>query len=153
MSFSPEYLADFSKKIRADMPIANYMGLEVVSFDDHSATVRAPISPNLNDKKTAFGGSLYSICTVGCWSLVALNLAKRDLTADIIIYDSQMKYFKPLTEDIEATCTLAEGANWDDFNKSIDENGKAKIAATAEVKLGDEQANAYAAKFAVILRQ
>ena len=40
------------------LPIAQFMGLEVESYDGDTLILTAPLEPNINDKQTAFGGSL-----------------------------------------------------------------------------------------------
>ena len=55
-------LERFEAECRRDIPLLNAMHLALVDYDDLTLTMEAPLAPNINNKGTAFGGSIASIC-------------------------------------------------------------------------------------------
>ena len=66
----------------------------------------APLAANVNDKGCAFGGSLTSLMTLAGWSLVELLLRDRGHDCDVFVADSQVRYLKPVWEDLRAEARL-----------------------------------------------
>ena len=50
-----------------DIPLTRAMGLRVESLGEGGIRMNAPLEPNVNDKGTAFGGSLAAILTLAGW--------------------------------------------------------------------------------------
>jgi len=86
------------------------MGIRVTTYDGNHLGLSAPITPNLNHKCTAFGGSLYSLCILCGWGLLHLKLTEAGLHRHIVIQQADIDYLLPVTEDMEAECTLDDAA-------------------------------------------
>ncbi|HEY9050914.1 MAG TPA: YiiD C-terminal domain-containing protein [Gammaproteobacteria bacterium] len=93
-------------KLHEEIPLTRAMGLVVKSLTSDSVCLTAPLSNNINHKSTAFGGSLYSIAVLAGWSLIYSQLQNRNLQGHIVIQESDIKYIKPVTTDIEAVCNI-----------------------------------------------
>ena len=93
-------------KLHEEIPLTRAMGLVVKSLTSDSVCLTAPLSNNINHKSTAFGGSLYSIAVLAGWSLIYNQLQNRNLQGHIVIQESDIKYIKPVTTDIEAVCNI-----------------------------------------------
>ncbi len=59
------------------IPITEKMRLKVVEFKPHSVKILAMLEPNVNDKCTAFGGSISSLMTVCGWGVAFANVKER----------------------------------------------------------------------------
>lgn len=124
-------------QVRIDIPITDSMQLEITAWDGDSLRMNAPLAPNVNDKGCAFGGSLTSVMTLACWSLVKLALDQRDLVCDVYVQDSEVRYLAPVWEDFSAEARLAYGNSFDEFFGMLQSRGKARLSAHCEVRLSD----------------
>ena len=57
---SGKALDDFIAKY---LPTAQHMQIRVENYDGSSLRLHAPLAPSINDKLTAFGGSIYAWIT------------------------------------------------------------------------------------------
>jgi thioesterase domain-containing protein len=98
---TPQQLQDIWHK---EIPISKAMGIEIESYDGVELVVTAPLSANFNVHQTGFAGSLYAINALCGWGMVYLQLDQEKINADIVIADGQIKYQRPVSEDITAVC-------------------------------------------------
>ncbi|SFW74146.1 MULTISPECIES: YiiD C-terminal domain-containing protein [Luteibacter] len=119
-------LADLERFILDGIPLARAMDLRIADFDGDRLTMTAPLSPNINDKGCAFGGSLASLMTLACWALVEARLRLRGDDCDVFVADSTVRYLAPVWDDLRAEATLAPGADWQPFFATLDARGKAR---------------------------
>lgn len=119
----------------ASMPPVAAMRVDVAGYDGECLSLRAPLAANVNDKGTAFGGSLTSLMTVAGWGLVTLQLQLRGLSAEVYVADSAIRYVAPLRDDLLALARLGEGEQWDDFFATLAARGRARVQVEAEVAL------------------
>ena len=118
-----------------DMPPLAAMQVQVVACDGHRLRLTAPLAANVNDKGSAYGGSLASAMTFAGWCLVNLQLQLRGLEAEVYVADSAVRYRKPLLADLRAQASLAEGQSWDTFFSTLAQRGRARIQLQAIVGL------------------
>jgi thioesterase domain-containing protein len=121
------------------MPPVRAMALQVEDFDAaHGLRLWAPLQANVNDKGSAFGGSLAGLMTLACWGSVTLTL---DLAgcgeAEVYVQDSSVQYLAPLYHDLRAEATLGEGQRWEDLARTYRERGKARATLDASVRCAD----------------
>ena len=119
------------------MPPVAAMGVGVSGYDGERLTLHAPLAANVNDKGTAFGGSLTSLMTVAGWGLVNLQLQLRGLAAEVYVADSAIRYLAPLRDDLLADARLGEGESWASFFATLAARGRARVQVEAEVRLPD----------------
>lgn len=144
-------LLGFERQVREEIPLAQAMDLRFVSHDAQSLTVTAPLSPNINDKGCAFGGSLASILTLAGWGLVCLELRQRGLSAGVYVADSTIRYLAPVWSEITAVARLADGESFDGFADMLAVRGRSRISVVCEVPLQDgKPAAVLIARFAAI---
>lgn len=117
------------------MPPVLAMEVGIVGFDGESLRLRAPLAANVNDKGSAFGGSMTSLMTLAGWGLVVLRLQLAGLQADVFVADSGVRYRKPLYADLEAEALLAPDESWEPFLASFIQRGRARIGLQARILL------------------
>lgn len=122
--------------LRDSMPVAARLGVEVVDYRDGCLTLRAPLALNLNDKGTAFAGSLAMLATLTGWSLVWLLLRQQGIEGDIVLQDSSVKYLRPVTRDFEATAQVPSSAELERLLDAIRRRGKGRLK--LEVSIADD---------------
>jgi thioesterase domain-containing protein len=88
-------LKRFEAECRLDIPLLNAMQLSFVSFEDLTLTMEAPLAPNINNKGTAFGGSIASICLFGGWAVSTLAFIDNDIhNTEIVVFKNDMHDLK-----------------------------------------------------------
>jgi len=55
------------------LPITHDIDMNIKHYDGQTLTLKAPLAPNINDKQTAFGDSLYNIAVMACWGMAYLK--------------------------------------------------------------------------------
>lgn len=145
-----EKLSDYCQ----GMPPVAAMQVTVAGFDAGQLRLQAPLSANVNDKGTAFGGSLTSIMTVAGWGLVTLHLDLAGEQAEVYVADSAIRYLAPLRDDLTARAQLAEGQDWETFLSTLRQRGRARIQVQAWVDLPEGgQATTLEGRFVAIAKR
>lgn len=124
----------FLEQRLAQMPPARAMGLRIGHLEPHSLALQAPLSLNLNDKGSAFGGSLCSVMTLAAWGLVSVRLAEAGYQADVYVQDASTRYLAPLREDLYARAWLAEGESWAEVRQTFMARGRARARLHAHIR-------------------
>jgi len=133
------------------IPLSQAMGIRVEHASTHKIILSAPLSHNINHKKTVFGGSLHAVATLACWSLLHLNLeGKSDEKIQIVITKSDVSYHAPVDTDFQVGCIMPEDAVWQRFIKTLRLKSKARIQLSATVYHKNRLAVDYQATFAAI---
>lgn len=89
-------LTEFEAECRAEIPLLTAMQLSFVDYDNLTLTMEAPLAPNINNKGTAFGGSIASICLFGGWAVSTLAFADHDIhNTEIVVFKNEMTFERP----------------------------------------------------------
>jgi thioesterase domain-containing protein len=123
--------------LRDAMPVAGRLGVEVVDYRDGRLTLRAPLALNLNDKGTAFAGSLAMVATLTGWGLMWLLLGAHGVAGDIVLQDSSVKYLRPVVEDFDASALLPDPAEVSRLLDAIRRRGKGRLRLEVSVADGE----------------
>jgi len=129
------------------IPLARAMELSVTRYDGARLEITAPLTPNINDKGCAFGGSLASLMTLAGWGLVELNLRERGFVCDIYVGDSIVRYREPLWGELRATARYAREDAFHSFLEALVKRGKARIDVICAVAGGKGDAATLDAAF------
>lgn len=134
------------------MPPVVAMQIRIAGFDGDRLRLQAPLATHVNDKGTAFGGSLTSLMTLAAWGLTTLQVEAAGLDAEVYVADSDVRYRAPLRADLEAVAELA-GGDWAVFLRTLRQRGRARISLAARVAMPDGGvATEMQARYVAILR-
>ena len=97
------------------MPPARAMQLRITGGSRDRLRLEAPLAANVNDKGSAFGGSLVSLMTLAAWGLVVLEIEHAGLEAEVYVADSKIRYLAPLRADLVAEAWLEDEGGWGGF--------------------------------------
>jgi thioesterase domain-containing protein len=143
-----ERAASLQRYMHAHIPLVAQMQAKVASLDQAGLTLTAPLAPNINHERTAFGGSLASLMILACWGYLWSSLDEgRGLR--IVVKDGHLDYLKPVTDTLEAHCAPADAQALVKFRDTLARRGKARIELKAEMQQGGTVAARYAGSFAV----
>ena len=118
-----ESLRDYTRSLP---PLAAIQA-RVAAYDGQRLHLTAPLAANVNDKGSAFGGSMTSLMTSAGWGLVTLQLQQAGLRADVFVADSTVRYLKPLYAELRAEAVLAPEQSWELFLATLAQRGRARI--------------------------
>jgi len=92
---------ELEDKLHKEIPITKIMGLKLNSYNKDELLTSAPLDININDKKTAFGGSLNTITIISGWSMCWLISKELNINSNnIVIIKNQTSYLKPVKKNI-----------------------------------------------------
>ena len=127
-------LLDALERKLQSMPPVRALQLRIAAFDGDTLTLAAPLAANVNDKGSAFGGSLASAMTLAAWGLATLELQSAGFDAEVYVQDSTLRYLTPLYEDLQVQARLAPDQTWRDFVAAFAARGKARATVLADAR-------------------
>ncbi len=122
-----------------DIPPVAALHAQVMAYDGRQLKLVAPLALNVNDKGSAFGGSMTSLMTYAGWGLVTLQLQQASMLADVFVADSHVRYLKPLYADLHAEAELGPDQSWSIFLQTLAQRGRSRIELRARMVLPDGQ--------------
>lgn len=128
-----------SEFMQTYLPIAGDLGLYVNSYDGRCLKLAAPLVPNINDKATAFGGSIYCVAVMSCWGTLYLKACEYGLEApNIVVANGNIDYLLPVASEIIAECEAPSEQEMAEFWAAYKEKGKAKLRLNSTI-YGDDK--------------
>ncbi len=127
-------IAELQAELREQIPIAAAMGLSLEHLDARALRFTAPLAANINDKGTAFGGSVASLLLLAGWTLVQQRLRREEVNAQVVIRDFKMQFLAPIHSDFTASAALPAEDQWDHLRKSLDTRGRGGISLVCEAR-------------------
>ncbi len=140
-------IAEIEKIIETEIPIVKSMGISFQKITRNECTISVPLEPNHNHKNTAFGGSLYSVCTAACYGLMfALQREDQLMMYDLVIGEGSIRYNRPVDKDFFVTAKINPD-DWKTLTEKISRSGFGKIPLTATVTITGQALCDYKATF------
>ena len=136
-----------------NIPLADAMNLKVRRYTGDELEMSAPLTPNVNDKGCAFGGSMASLLTLAGWGLIELGLRAQELECDIYVGDSHLRYHEPVWSELRGAARFAAPDALARLAFALRERGKGHAEVVCEMR-GDKRAAAtLTARFFAVLRK
>ncbi|WP_426416414.1 YiiD C-terminal domain-containing protein [Aestuariirhabdus sp. LZHN29] len=151
LRLNPQEMAcALEQRILQQIPLLAAMELRLDRYDGDCLQLSAPLTPNINDKGTAFGGSLATLATITGWCFTTL-LADRLGDNEVVVADSQLAYLKPVAGRLCSRCELDHSGIGEQFLEQLRERGRASLQ--LEVVIGNEiPALRYSGRYVARLR-
>ena len=121
------------KTLHEEIPLTREIGIDVIEATPQRIELSAPLSPNINHKCTAFGGSLYAVAVLAGWSMVFARLHTAGIHAHIVIQDAQIAYLLPVIESIHAECHVASDVDFERCLRMFERKGRGRIALDVQI--------------------
>ena len=131
------------------VPLFRAMQARLERCDAAGLALAAPLAPNVNDKGTAFGGSMAAIAALTGWAITTITLRDHGETAEIVIIDSTLKFLRPVRETIVAECVLPDAATVETFIERYRQRGKARWTVDVVVRADGEPAMTFKGHYGV----
>lgn len=136
--------------IHEHLPITRAMGVTVKTLDQTQVAVEAPLAPNINHRRTVFGGSLNSLATVCAWSAVFVFLRRRKLAAEVVVRRSETAFLKPALGAFAASALLPSGEQTERFVHILERKSMARLDVDVSVHSQDELCARFSGEFVAI---
>lgn len=134
------------------IPISSAMGVKVNIASQEKVILEAPLTNNINHKKTVFGGSLHAVATLSCWCLLHVSLERLSVKSfQIVIASSKIEYLAPVEEDFKAECGPPGREEWERFLKTLNKKRKARLSLQAKILQGSSLCVDYSGIFVALL--
>jgi len=134
-----EKLKELEKKIYNEIPMTRLMELKLVNIDDKYFKTSAPLDINVNDKGSAFGGSLSSIAIISSWCLSKLISDELGFeNVDILVIKNHSSFKKQVTNDIVCLCTIPTQKDINILKEKLKTKESASLKIHAKIVQDDE---------------
>ncbi len=109
------------------MPLTQAMNVAAESYDGHSLILAAPLTPNLNNSETAFGGSIATLAITAGWMMLHLLLEREAVGHRLVIQKSTVVFQRPIDADFRAVTQRLNDEQAAEFVEAVRINRRAKI--------------------------
>jgi thioesterase domain-containing protein len=127
---------------------ARVLGLSIVGVEP--LTIAAPLAPNLNDKGTAFAGSLYSAAALAGWALLTRWCSEESIDAEVALHDSSAQFLAPARASFQAVARAPGPADLDKLRRMLARGGRGRAAVSVEVICEEVLVMRFSGAYAVI---
>lgn len=88
-------------KLHNEIPLTKFMDLKITKYDEKELITIAPLNKNINNKGTAFGGSLATLTIISGWSICWLISKELEINSEnIVVIKNEHSYRKPVTKEL-----------------------------------------------------
>ena len=130
--------------LREKVPMARHFDIRPGRVDDTGLILEAPLASNFNDKKTAFAGTLASLCTLSGWAMTSLVCEDAGYQSDIAVIKSDVRYARPCSEQmIQARCDWPSPEETARLIDLLERQSRGVISLNAKVLSRDKTAVTY----------
>jgi thioesterase domain-containing protein len=110
------------------------MKLKIISIDDKKLITTAPLDVNINDKGTAFGGSLSTMTIISSWSIALLQTEKLGyMNSMIAIIKNETSYKAPITKNLICYTFLPSNQELALFEKKLKDKQSASLKIKSQI--------------------
>jgi thioesterase domain-containing protein len=145
----PLDLADLQVYLSARIAPARALGLSVEAADP--VIIAAPLEPNLNDKGTAFAGSLFSVAALAGWMHVMRWCSLRSLDVEVALQGASVQFVAPARGAFRASAGEPSVAQRDKLELLLARRGRGRIELPVEVNCEAKQVMKLTGVYAVTL--
>ena len=151
MSLDPGAVsAQLSQFFETHLPITQFMKMDVESYDGETLILRAPLGPNINDKQTAFGGSLYNAAVMACWGMAHLKTLEAGIKCNQVVTKGSIEYKAPVHGDIRAICQAPSQDVLEQFIAHFKHKGRSRITLNAVIECSGKTAVEFEGTYAIL---
>ncbi len=112
------------------IPMLRAMEVDYRLYDGKQLQLTCPLSPNINDKGTFFGGSISALATICGWTMTSLKALEAGVNCDVVIAEQNLQFLKPACSELTATCecTITES-----FTSRLEAGRRARLDLTVSL--------------------
>lgn len=116
------------KKLHNEIPLTKVMDIQIEDYNNEHLITKAPLDININDKGTAFGGSLSTMTIISSWSMCWLISQELGFDSkNIVVIKNENSYSKPVTKDLICYTKKPSEEQIQRVKKKLEEKGSASL--------------------------
>lgn len=121
-------------KLHEEIPLTKVMGIEITDYNDKELVTKAPLDININDKGTAFGGSLSTMTIISSWSLSWLISQELGFDSkNIVVIENTNSYKAPVTREILCYTQKPSKEEIQTLKDKLEKKGSASLKITSKI--------------------
>jgi thioesterase domain-containing protein len=133
------------------LPISQYLNMRSYRYTGDSFSLAIDLAPSINDKLTAFGGSLYCVSVMNCWGMVYLQGRQRGINPNLVVSGAEIEYLLPVDDEIiVANCQQAGNTDWDIVFDAVNNGSKARVKLNSSIYCKGREAVRFKGEYVVI---
>ena len=136
--------------LHTQIPLSAAMQVTVLEASHERVRLAAPLAPNINHRRTVFGGSAAALATLACWALLHLRLSALGFRGRLVIRRSVMDFEQPITGDFDAVAEAPKEDRWRRFETAVERNRPARIEMAAMLRFADARVGAFTGEFVAL---
>lgn len=145
---------EFETQLHREIPLSRHLGVRALEVGASGVRLAAPLAPNRNYKSTVFGGSIYSVAVLSCWSLVNQFLREEKLQVDyIVIQDGAVEYLAPVDGDFTAEARWKTDEESARFLSALKRRGLARVSLGSVVRVGETECAIFSGRFVAQVKE
>ncbi len=134
--------------LTAHIAPARALGLAVVGVEP--LTMVAPLAANLNDKGSAFAGSLYSVAALAGWALLTRWCVAECIETEVALQSSTARFLVPARADFRAIAREPEPAQRHKLQRMLARSGRGRTEISVDVSCAEVLVMSFTGAYAVI---
>jgi thioesterase domain-containing protein len=142
--------AELEQYLHEHIPLSKAMTVSVVSVEQSTVVLRAPLAPNINHRETIFGGSASALAILAAWSLLHTRLRAEGIASRLVIQRNTMEYEQPIQGEFTAHSTLEQPASWQQFIRTLARKGKGRIAVLSVLQHAGQGVGRFTGEFVAL---
>ncbi|ROR34588.1 YiiD C-terminal domain-containing protein [Inmirania thermothiophila] len=148
MSGPPREAGALEAFLHRAIPASAALGIRVEASDAAAVRLAAPLAPNVNDKGTAFAGSLYAVAVLCGWVAASHAAAEAGRpAAPVVIAEARVRYLRPARADLVAACARPDAAAVAALAERLAAGRRGRLALDVTVESAGEAVLALAGRY------
>ena len=132
------------------IPLSAAMQVTVLEASPAQVRLAAPLAPNINHRRTVFGGSAAAVATLAAWALLHLRLTAEGFAGRLVIRRSEMDFEQAIAGEFEAEATAPDEERWQRFRSAVARGRPARIEMRATLSFAGARAGAFIGQFVAL---
>ena len=142
--------AELEQYLHEHIPLSKAMAVSVVSVEQSTVVLGAPLAPNINHRETVFGGSASALAILAAWSLLHTRLRAEGIASRLVIQRNTMEYEQPIQGEFTAHSTLEQPESWQQFIRTLARKGKGRIAVLSVLQHAGQVVGRFTGEFVAL---
>lgn len=144
--------AELQIYLHEHIPLSRAMAVQVVSASTEAIELCAPLEPNINHRGTAFGGSISTLATLACWSLLRVRTDGLDPLPHLVVARNSVNYLHPVEGEFSAIARFPAEIDWPALLQQLATRRRARLPLLAEVRCQDQTVALFEGDFVALAR-
>lgn len=144
---------DLETYLYRHIPLSRAMGIKVLTASANEVRLAVPLEPNMNHRRTAFGGSVSASAILAGWSLLFMRLLDHTPRPELVIQANRLQYIRPIVCDFEVSSVPIDGEAWAAFEQSLQRKGRGRIHAHSVIESKGERCCEFSGTFVALQKE